>query len=106
LQGFVSADCGREVTGRYHRRRMESAEPKGIMYDSIDINHNIFHHVANDTNSYEMWQKLVAMYKRKTTMNKASAIKRLAKLEHRDGSIECLPVSYKSTFSHEDQLRG
>jgi hypothetical protein len=22
------------------------------------INHNIFHHVANDTNAYEMWQKL------------------------------------------------
>jgi hypothetical protein len=29
--------------------------PKGIRYDLIDINHNIFHHVANDTNAYEMW---------------------------------------------------
>jgi hypothetical protein len=35
LQGFVSADCGREVTRRCHIRRMENAEPKGSRYDSI-----------------------------------------------------------------------
>ncbi|KAK1652513.1 hypothetical protein QYE76_070318 [Lolium multiflorum] len=58
------------------------------------INHNIFHHVANDTNAYEMWQKLESMYERKTTMNKAAVIKRLAKFEYRDGSnvIEHLNV--------------
>ena len=58
------------------------------------INHNIFHHVANDTNAYEMWQKLESMYERKTSMNKASVIKRFAKLEYRDGSsvIEHLNV--------------
>ena len=50
------------------------------------INHNIFHHVANDTSAYEMWQKLESMYERKTAMNKASVIKRLAKLEYQDGS--------------------
>jgi hypothetical protein len=50
------------------------------------IHYNIFHHVANDTNAYEMWKKLESMYDRKTTMNKASMIKRLAKLEYRDGS--------------------
>ena len=58
------------------------------------INHNIFHHVANGINAYEMWQKLDSMYERKTAMNKASVIKRLAKLEYRDGSsvIEHLNV--------------
>jgi hypothetical protein len=50
------------------------------------INHNIFHHVANDINAYEMWQKLESLYERKTAMNKASVIKMLAKLEYRDGS--------------------
>ena len=49
------------------------------------INHNIFHHVANGTNAYEMWQKLELMYERKTAMNKASVVKRLAKLEYQDG---------------------
>jgi hypothetical protein len=49
------------------------------------INHNIFHHVANDTNAYKVWQKLESMYERKTTMNKASVIKILANLEYRDG---------------------
>jgi hypothetical protein len=58
------------------------------------INHSIFHHVANDTNAYEMLQKLESIYERKTTMNKASVIKRLAKLEYRGGSsiIENLNV--------------
>jgi hypothetical protein len=41
-----------------------------------------------------MWQKLESMYGRKTAMNKSSVIKRLAKLEYRDGSsvIEHLNV--------------
>jgi hypothetical protein len=59
---------------------------KAIGMIRLYINHNIFHHVANDTNAYEMWQKLESMYERKTAMNKASVIKRLAKLEYRDGS--------------------
>jgi hypothetical protein len=50
------------------------------------INHKIFHYVANNTNAYEIWQKLESTYERKTTMNKASVIKRLEKLEYRDGS--------------------
>jgi hypothetical protein len=67
---------------------------KAVGMIRLYINHNIFHHVANDTNAYEMWQKLESMYERKTTMNKASVIKRLAKLEYRDGSsvIEHLNV--------------
>ena len=53
---------------------------KAVGMIQMYINHNIFHHVANDTNAYEMWQKLESMYERKTSMNKASAIKILAKL--------------------------
>jgi hypothetical protein len=58
------------------------------------INHNIFHHVANDKVAFELWQKLESMYERKTAVNKASVIKQLAKLEYRDGSsvIEHLNV--------------
>jgi len=60
----------------------------------LHINHNIFHHVANDKVAFELWQKLESMYERKTTVNKASVIKQLAKLEYRDGSsvIEHLNV--------------
>jgi hypothetical protein len=58
------------------------------------INHNLFHHVANEKNTYEMWKKLESIYERKTTMNKASVIKMLVKLGYRDGSsvIEHLNV--------------
>jgi hypothetical protein len=59
---------------------------KAVGMIRLYINHNIFHHVANDTNAYEMWQKLESMYERKKAMNKASVIKWLAKLEYRDGS--------------------
>jgi hypothetical protein len=48
------------------------------------VNHNIFHHVANDTNAYEMWQNLKSICERKTTMNKVAVIKRIAKLEYRN----------------------
>jgi len=60
----------------------------------LHINHNIFHHVANDKVVFELWQKLESMYERKTTVNKASVIKQIAKLEYRDGSsvIEHLNV--------------
>jgi hypothetical protein len=67
---------------------------KAVGMIRLYINHNIFHHVANDTNAYEMWQKLESMYERKTAINKASVIKRLANLEYRDDSsvIEHLNV--------------
>ena len=60
----------------------------------LHINHNIFHHVANDKVAFELWQKLKSMYERKIAVNKASVIKQLAKLEYRDGSsiIEHLNV--------------
>uniref|UniRef100_A0A0A9B7D2 Retrovirus-related Pol polyprotein from transposon TNT 1-94 n=1 Tax=Arundo donax TaxID=35708 RepID=A0A0A9B7D2_ARUDO len=67
---------------------------KALSMIRLYINHNIFHHVANDTNTYDLWHKLESMYEQKTTLNKASVIKWLAKLEYRDGSsiIEHLNV--------------
>jgi hypothetical protein len=59
---------------------------KAVGMIQLYINHNMFHHVANDTNAYEIWQNLESMYERKTTMNKDSVIKRLAKLKYQDGS--------------------
>jgi hypothetical protein len=42
------------------------------------INHNVLHHVTNDTNAYEMWQKLESTFESKTSMNKASVIKKIS----------------------------
>ena len=81
FQGFVWDNCERQDTHRCRERRMET-----IGMIRLYINHNIVHHIANDTNMYEMWQKLESMYERRTSMNKTSVIKRLAKVEYRDGT--------------------
>ena len=36
----------------------------------VDV--NVLQYVANDTNAYEMWQKLSGLYKRKNARNKIS----------------------------------
>jgi hypothetical protein len=60
----------------------------------VYINHNIFHHVANDTSAYEKWQKLESMYERNASMNKAWVIKWLAKLEYWDASSVIAHVNF------------
>ena len=67
---------------------------KAVGLIRLHINHNIFHHVANDTDAFKLWQNLESMYERKTAMNKASVMKWLAKLEYRDGNnvIEYLTI--------------
>lgn len=32
------------------------------------VNSNVFHHVVNQTNKYEMWKKLESMYERKNPL--------------------------------------
>ncbi|VFQ83449.1 unnamed protein product [Cuscuta campestris] len=49
------------------------------------IDDSVFHHVANDTNTYEVWEKLKCMYERENALNKASIMRRLVKLDYRDG---------------------
>lgn len=67
---------------------------KAVGMIRLYINHNIFYHVANDTDAFKLWQNLESMYEQKTAVNNASMVKRLAKLEYRDGSsvIEHLNV--------------
>jgi hypothetical protein len=68
---------------------------KAVGMIQLYINHNIFHHVANDTNAYEMCHKLESMYERKESYEQGLDDQRLAKLDYRDDSsvIEHLNVS-------------
>ncbi|KAF7113203.1 hypothetical protein RHSIM_RhsimUnG0150200 [Rhododendron simsii] len=49
------------------------------------VDQSVFHHVAQETNAYELWTKLEAMHERKTTQSKASLIRRLVNLKYKDG---------------------
>ena len=51
----------------------------------VDI--SVLQHVASDTNAYELWQKLSALYERKTTLNKTSLIKKLVRLKYSMGRV-------------------
>jgi len=92
MLGFVRANCERQDTHRCHVE-WRVLHTKAVGMIRLYINNNMFHHVANDTNAYEMWQKLNSMYERKTSMNKASVIKRLAKLEKQDGTSVILHLN-------------
>mgnify|MGYP003740606461 FL=1 len=50
------------------------------------VDHTVFHHVAQEVNAHSLWQKLEAMYERKTSQNKAFLIRRLVNLKFRDGN--------------------
>ena len=50
------------------------------------IGHNVFHHVAQDTDAYEMWRKLEDMFQAKTARNKALIMRRLVNLKLRSGT--------------------
>ena len=41
--------------------------------------------MANDTNAYEMWQKLFGLYERKNALNKTSLMRKIVRLKYRDG---------------------
>lgn len=49
------------------------------------VDQSVFHHVAQETNAYELWEKLESMYERKTAQNKVSLIRRLVNLKYKDG---------------------
>ncbi|VFQ89135.1 unnamed protein product [Cuscuta campestris] len=46
---------------------------------------SVLQHVANETNAFEMWKKLESMYERNNAMGKASLIRKLVKLQYKDG---------------------
>lgn len=46
---------------------------------------SVLQHIANETNAFEMWKKLETMYERNNVMCKASLIRKLIKLQYKDG---------------------
>ena len=42
-------------------------------------------HIVNEHNTFQLWKKLSDMYEQKNVMSKASLMKKLVKLEHKDG---------------------
>ena len=48
----------------------------------VDV--SVIQHVANDTNAYEMWQKLSGLYERKNALNKTSLMRKTVRLKHKD----------------------
>ncbi|CAH9134061.1 unnamed protein product, partial [Cuscuta epithymum] len=49
------------------------------------IDKSLFEHVSTYTNAYELWTKLESMIQKKTPRNKANLVRRLVKLEYKDG---------------------
>ena len=53
------------------------------MRQFVDV--SVLQHVANDTNVYESWHKLVGMYEQKNALNNPSLIRKLMRLKYSDG---------------------
>ncbi|PKI67515.1 hypothetical protein CRG98_012099 [Punica granatum] len=51
------------------------------------IDNSIYHHVAQETNAKDLWDKLTNLYARKTPQNKAFLVKKLVHLRFQDGDI-------------------
>ena len=50
---------------------------------SVDV--SVLQHVANDTNAYDLWHKLLGLYERKNALNKASLMRKIVRKKYRDG---------------------
>lgn len=61
------------------------------------IDKTLFEHVSNYTNAYELWTKLESMIQKKTPRNKAHLVRRLVKLEYKDG---------QSLIEHLNNFKG
>ena len=49
----------------------------------VDV--SVLHHVANDTNAYDIWHKLSGLCERKNALNKTSLMRKIVRLKYRDG---------------------
>ena len=49
------------------------------------VDRSLFEHVSTYTNAFELWTKLESMIQKKTPRNKALLVRRLVKLEYKDG---------------------
>ncbi|CAA7026607.1 unnamed protein product [Microthlaspi erraticum] len=61
------------------------------------IDRSLFEHVSTYTNAYELWTKLESMIQKKTPRNKALLVRRLVKLEYKDG---------QSMMEHLNNFKG
>ena len=59
----------------------------------VDV--TVLQHVTNDTNPYEMWQKLFGLYERKNALNKTSLTRKIVRLKYRGGESI---VEHRNTF--------
>lgn len=50
------------------------------------IDHSVFHHVAQETDAYDLWKKLEDMYQAKTARNKALLMRRLVNMKLQSGT--------------------
>ena len=66
----------------------------------VDV--SVLHHVAKDTNTYEMWHKLSGLYERKNALNKTSLMRKIVRLKNRDG--ESIIVHIKAFMGLMNQL--
>ena len=63
----------------------EMKNRKTIGYIRQWIYLSVFHHMSRVTDAKNLWKKLESLYKRKTTQNKAFAIRKLMNLKLKEG---------------------
>ena len=61
------------------------------------VDRSLFEHVSTYTNAFELWTKLESMIQKKTPRNKALFVRRLVKLEYKDG---------QSMIEHLNNFKG
>ena len=60
-----------------HRKAVETIR------QCVDI--SVLQHVASDTNAFELWHKLSALYERKNALNKTFLMRKIVNLKYVDG---------------------
>lgn len=66
-------------------REWELLNRKAVAMIRKYIDRSLFEHVSTYTNAFELWTKLESMIQKKTPRNKAFLVRRLVKLEYKDG---------------------
>ena len=69
-----------------------------IIRQCVDM--SVLQHVANDTNAYELWQKLLGQYERKNALNKTSLMRKPSFYE-RDNVNMAIRHSYSTLLTQD-----
>ncbi|VFQ80805.1 unnamed protein product [Cuscuta campestris] len=85
-----------KVEGKSNAQR-ELLNRKAVVITYKFIDKALFEHVSTYTKAYELWTKLESMIQKKTPRNKAYLVRRLVKLEYKDG---------QSKIEHLDNFKG